>query len=367
MRLLVLADPFLPIPPLHYGGIERIIALLLESARDAGHEIVLLAHPDSQIEGVRVIPFSGAPRPTLRDQIRNAQLARRTVATFRPDLIHCFARLAYLTPFFSSSLPKIMAYHREPAPLSIRGAARLSRSLTFTGCSESLTRRGASHGGKWQAIPNGLDLSLYTFQPRVAADAPLVFLSRIERVKGAHLAIAAARATGRRLVIAGNHADSGPEAEYWRREIAPHLDRDGIAYVGTVDDRQKNELLGRARALLVPIEWEEPFGMVFGEALACGTPVISMRRGALPELIEHDREGFLCDQLAELIDAVGKVAHIDRAACRARAETRFSRELMWSRTERLYSQLITGACCATERHPARRAQISSPTSRKMAS
>ena len=368
MRLLVLADPFLPIPPRHYGGIERIIASLLRSARDAGHEIVLMAHPDSRVEGVQLESFCGDLKPRARDFFHNCGRAIRVAASFRPHLIHSFARLAYLAPFFGSSVPKIMAYHREPTRSSMVWGSRLAgSSIIFTGCSASLTRRGSDMGGRWVAIPNGLDLDRYTFQPRVAADAPLVFLSRIERVKGAHLAIAAARASGRRLILAGNHAESGREADYWRDEILPHLDRDRISYVGPVDDHQKNELLGSARALLVPILWEEPFGMVFVEALACGTPVISMRRGAVPELIEDGREGFLCREVCELGMAIEKIAEIDRAACRTRAERRFSRSLMWSRTQELYAQLAPQAAreCVPSSHS--RDKISSPTPRELAS
>ncbi len=112
-------------------------------------------------------------------------------------------------------------------------------------------------------------------------DAPLCFLSRVESIKGADWAIEIARRTGHRLVIAGNHADSGAEGDYWRTKIEPWIGRDGIEYVGPVDDVQKNKVLGEARAMVVPIQWNEPFGIVFAEALGCGTPVISCPRGSL--------------------------------------------------------------------------------------
>jgi glycosyltransferase involved in cell wall biosynthesis len=340
MRLLVLADPFLPVPPLHYGGIERLIALLLREAQ-AHHEVALMAHPASQLAGIKLHPLEGGLTPTGAHFLKNCARIMGVVETFRPHLIHNFARLAYLAPFLTCRLPKIMSYHREPSRAPVAWASRLGRdSLAFTGCSETLTRRGARHGGRWTPIANGLDLSTYTFRPHVPGNAPLVFLSRVERVKGAHLAIAAARAAGRSLILAGNRAEAGPEQRYWDEQIAPWLGRDGISYLGPLDDAEKNELLGGAAALLVPIQWEEPFGLVFVEALACGTPIISMNRGALPELIVSGREGFLCQEVAELVPAILQVSGLNRAQCRARAETYFSRELMYARTEELYRRMV---------------------------
>jgi glycosyltransferase involved in cell wall biosynthesis len=175
-----------------------------------------------------------------------------------------------------------------------------------------------------------------TFRPIVASDAPLVFLSRVESIKGADLAIAIARRSGVRLVIAGNHAESGPEAEYWRHKIVPEIGRDGIEYVGPVDDLQKDELLGRARAMLVPIQWNEPFGIVFVESLACGTPVIACPTGALPEIVRSGQEGFLITTAEEGSEAVRRLGEIDRAACRDRAERHFSVDGVADRYVELY-------------------------------
>ena len=133
------------------------------------------------------------------------------------------------------------------------------------------------------------------------------FLSRVESIKGAHWAIEIARRTGHRLVIAGNHAESGAEGDYWRREIEPWIGRDGIEYVGPVDDAQKNKVLGEARAMVVPIQWDEPFGIVFAEALACGTPVISCPRGSLPEIVRQGVDGFLIKSIDEGCEAVAKL------------------------------------------------------------
>ena len=174
----------------------------------------------------------------------------------------------------------------------------------------------------------------------MSPDAPLVFLSRVERIKGAHTAIAACRQAGRRLIIAGNHADDdSANGRYWREEIAPHLGRDRIEYAGEVNDAQKDALLGRAAALIVPIEWEEPFGIVFAEALACGTPIISCRRGALPEIVVDGIHGFLSENLEQVIDSISRIQSLDRQKCRERAVTAFSAEANVAKYEELYQAL----------------------------
>jgi glycosyltransferase involved in cell wall biosynthesis len=168
--------------------------------------------------------------------------------------------------------------------------------------------------------------------------APLVFLGRLERCKGAHTAIGVARATGRKLVIAGNISNLSHERTYYHDEIEPHIDGDQIRYVGVVNDEQKNALLGTAAALLVPIEWEEPFPVILPESLLCGTPVVAFRRGGVPEGIEQGRTGFLCDTADEMADAVRRLGEIDRGECRYVAERRFSEQVIVDRYSELYSR-----------------------------
>jgi glycosyltransferase involved in cell wall biosynthesis len=182
--------------------------------------------------------------------------------------------------------------------------------------------KGVDDVGRWHLVYNGVSLQAYRFVPQVAPDAPLVFLGRIEHIKGTHLAIDIARRSGRKLVIAGNI----PEAhrDYFERQVQPHIDGDRISYVGPVDDRQKDELLGRACAFLMPILWEEPFGIVMAEALACGTPVLGLARGSVPEVVEDGVTGFVRADADELAATVDRIASIDRRACRKRAERLFS-------------------------------------------
>ncbi|HZY88959.1 MAG TPA: glycosyltransferase [Gemmataceae bacterium] len=337
MRCLLTVDPEIPVPPRLYGGIERVVAGLAEGLRERGHTVGLAAHPESTAAVDARFPWPGGRSGSLADAARNARTLLRAVRQFRPDVLHSFSRLLYLVPVLRSRLPKVMSYQREPTARTVRWANRLAGgTLRFTGCSEYICRLGRRAGGDWAAVPNFVDVGRYDFVPAVPADAPLVFLSRVEEIKGAHLAIAAARAAGRRLLIAGNHSADERGATYWRERVEPELGKGGVEYVGPVDDAQKNELLGRAAALLVPVQWDEPFGIVFAEALACGTPVISCPRGALPEIVSTGVNGYLARSPDELAEAVRRVGTIARRSCREVAERRFSRQAVTEEYERCY-------------------------------
>lgn len=327
MKILLTADPLIPVPPVLYGGIERVIASLIEAYRAEGHEVGLVALPGSTVAVDAFYPWPAGPDDlsSLASFWRNTLTLSAAVRDFQPDLLHSFSRLAYLGPQLFSRLPKIMSYQREPSLRTTRWAARLAGdSLCFTGCSNQLANKGRPAGGEWHGIPNFVDLTRFDAVEQVPPDAPLVFLSRLERIKGVHNAIAIARASGRRLIIAGNRVESAEGLAYFDTEIAPWLARDGIEYIGPVDDVQKNRLLGSAAAMVVPIEWEEPFGIVFAEALACGTPVISTPLGAVPEIVRHGVEGFLLHDMSDGPASVAALAQISRRACRARVEDAFS-------------------------------------------
>jgi glycosyltransferase involved in cell wall biosynthesis len=344
MRILLSADPAIPVPPTGYGGIERIADDLVRYYREKGHEVGLVAHPESTAPAHRLFGWPALHPGSVKAIWSNSLALRRAVNAFRPDVLHSFSRLAYLLPILRSRLPKIMSYQRHTGGLSLTIAARVGgNSLSFTGCSDFICTMGRPRGGAWHVIPNFVDPGKYTFVSRVPADAPLVFLSRIESNKGPDLAIAISRACGRRLILAGNRASDGPQREYWDREIAPHLDRDRIEWIGEIDDVRKNDLLGQAAALLVPIQWDEPFGIVFAEALACGTPVLTCRRGALPEIIEPGVTGLFLATRDEGVVAVGRINELDRGECRSVAEKRFSVGVCGAKYLDLCSEAITRA------------------------
>jgi glycosyltransferase involved in cell wall biosynthesis len=336
MRVLITVDPEIPVPPLLYGGIERIVAALVKALRLSGHKVAIVAHPDSGCRADAIYFWPGLCSQSRFDAASNMRMLLKATADFGPNIIHSFSRILYMLPMLCSTLPKIMSFQREPTLRTVRVGTALSVGrLSFTGCSEYICRQGRRGGGEWRAIHNFVDTDFYQFQPSTAHNAPLVFLSRIERIKGAHTAIAVARRTGRRLIIAGNYVSAGAEFDYWMQEIRPQLTAD-VEYVGPVDDIQKNELLGQAAALIVPIEWNEPFGIVFAEALACGTPVISCPRGALPEIVRDGMDGFLASSVDEACNAVASLNKISRVVCRKRAEEYFSRSVISGQYEQLY-------------------------------
>jgi glycosyltransferase involved in cell wall biosynthesis len=342
VRILLTADPMIPVPPVGYGGIERIVDSLLRHLRLDGHIVGLVAHAKSTasadfFRGWRTDQPNGA-----FTTFQNALTLRRAVAEFRPHVVHSFSRLAYLLPLLPGPTRIVMSYQRHTGGRQVAWCARIAgKSLRFTGCSEFICRQGRAAGGKWHAIHNFVDLAKFTFSPQVPPDAPLVFLSRIEDIKGPDVAIEIARASKRKLILAGNRASSGPQLEFFKRRIAPHLDGTHVEWIGEVDDEAKNTLLGKAAALLVPIRWDEPFGIVFAEALACGTPVITFPRGAAPEIVYSERNGFLIESVSDGVSAVRQIETIRREACRRDVETRFSAAPIVAQYEALYRQLLT--------------------------
>lgn len=338
MRIILTADPEIEVPPKLYGGIERLVDGLVRHLRARGHQVCLVAKPDSECAADQFFGWPGPRSQSLGDTLRNTWTLWRAVRSFRPDVVHSFSRVAYLTPHLRGRVPLVMTYEREPTLRTVGLAVRLAAPgvLHFTGCSDYIANNGRRAGGHWEGIHNFFEMETLKFSPVVAPDAPLVFLSRVESIKGAHWAIEIARRTEHRLIIAGNHAESGSEGDYWKTQIAPWIGRDGIEYVGPVDDVRKNAVLGQAKAMVVPIQWNEPFGIVFAESLACGTPVISCPRGSLPEIVRQGVDGFLIESIEEGCEAVGRLHTIDRASCRRRAEENYAPEVIVDRYFDLY-------------------------------
>ncbi len=246
MRILLTADPGFPVPPVLYGGIERIIAGLADELQKRGHVVALIADQGSTCSVNQLFPWPQRS-PRIANAHRFAGTLSAAARAFKPDILHSFSRLLYMALVLRSRLPKLMSFQREPTPRTVQWANRLARgSLTFTGCSEAISAKGRRAGGRWETIHNFVDLDRFTFLPTISSEAPLIFLSRIEQIKGAHTAIEVCRRAGRRLIIAGNHAeDDSDDGRYWREEILPHIGKDGVEYVGAVDDKQKNYLLGK--------------------------------------------------------------------------------------------------------------------------
>lgn len=318
----MIMDPGIPIPVKGYGGIERMIELLAKEYVRLGHEVHLLVTSGSFVEGCIMHLFGNAGFPPKRsDALMAVPKAWKFLFKNRIkfDLIHNFGRLVYLLPILNSNVKKIMSYQREITKKNIEVWNKLPhKNMFFTGCSKDLIKRNYLPGN-WSAIYNCCDFKMYNLHQELAPDAPLMFLGRIEKIKGCHTAITVAKQTGNKLIIAGNISPLEEEKKYFIEKIQPHIDGEQIKYIGPVNDIQKNEWLGKCKALLMPIEWDEPFGIVMIEAMACGTPVIAFNRGSVNEVVDEDITGYKVTEITEMQNAVSKISLIDRTACRKKA------------------------------------------------
>ena len=327
MRILIVMDPGILVPPKGYGGHERLVYMFAREYQRLGHDVDLLVTKGSFVEGCRVYGYGKEGFPSSKwEQSKVVPYVWWFLWKNRNkyDLVHNFGRLAYLLPILNHPVKKIMTYGREIWSPNIRSILRFKHdNLIFTGCSANLISR-VDATGNWEAVYNAIDFNKFNANVELdSKEAPLIFLGRIERIKGCHTAIEVAKATGKKLIIAGNISKLPEEIYYYDTEIKPHIDGENVIFVGEVNDVQKNNWLGKASAFLMPIEWNEPFGIVMIEAMACGTPVIAFAFGSVPEVVDEGITGFVVHDRQEMIDAVSKINEIDRSLCRQTAERRF--------------------------------------------
>ena len=324
-------DPGILVPPKGYGGHERLVYMFAKEYAILGHDVHLLVTKGSVVEGCTVHGYGKEGFPPKKI---NALLAIPKAWWFlwknrnNIDLVHNFGRLAYLLPVLNSQVKKIMTYGREISKRNILQINKLkSKNLVFTGCSSNLVSRG-NVAGRWETVYNAIDFSKYALVEKVADDAPLMFLGRIERVKGCHTAIKVALETGNKLLIGGNISPLEDERKYFEEEIRPLIDGTQIIFLGALNDEEKNAYLGQSKALLFPIEWNEPFGMVMVEAMACGTPVIAFRKGSVQEVISHGRTGFVLDNYEQMKKSIFSIEKLDRKEIRLVSERKYRVQLL---------------------------------------
>jgi glycosyltransferase involved in cell wall biosynthesis len=344
MRIAQLAPTYERVPPLTYGGTEVMVHLLTEELVARGHDVTLFASGDSittaTLHSVTPVPMRygeasvGGLAHAEYLQLANAQAAFGAAADGAFDLVHNHAGIEGLVLGATSRTPVISTMHNPWAPATqpIWDAYPWFHHAVSAASAATFPSRGAL-----PPIHHGIDVDSYRFEPR-PTDGHLAFLGRFSRAKGADRAIAAARRANRRLVLAGK-VDAA-DAAFVEAEIEPLLDGEQIRYIGEVDGPAKRELLAGADALLFPIEWDEPFGLVMIEALSSGTPVVGFRRASVPEVVEDGRTGFVVDDLDGMVEAIGRIAEIDRGACRASAERRFTTGRMVDDVEAMYRSVL---------------------------
>ncbi len=327
MRILLLMDPFIPVPPKYYGGIERVVYDIACQYKKMGHSVTIIAGPGSLSPDRLIIYGENAGKSSTRINFRLIfSLSIILLKEIKShDVIHNFGRLVWLFPIAWTKIRKVHTYMRYITPSNVSLLNKIGiKNIVYTGVSDAIVGTGVTGGGSWKTVYNCAPIEKFKFQPFVLPDAPLVFLGRLEKCKGLHTAIAVAIASKHQLIIAGNISDLYDEQEYFKKEIQPKINGTSIVYIGPVDNNQKNKLLGNAKALLLPIEWFEPFPVVLPEAYACGTPILAFPGGGMEEGVLHEKTGFICHSIEEMVKRVDSISKIQRHICRQIAEEKYS-------------------------------------------
>ena len=338
LRVGLIAPPWLPVPPVAYGGVEAIVNVLARGLVAHGHEVVLFASADSTCP-VEVRSASG-PAPGI-DVGGSAVEINHVLSAYADlddvDVIHDHTAIGPLIGFGEGRSNVVTTNHNLfSAPYGTGFAAVSSKVAVVAISHHQASTAGATRIAK--VIHHGLDPS--TFPIGDGGGKYLIFLGRMSPTKGPDRAIAIARAAGVPIVLAGKK-HSPLENEFFDAKVRPELGRD-VTFVGEPGGDEKMELLADASALVNPITWDEPFGMVMVEALACGTPVLALARGAAPEIVDDGVTGFLSSDERGLVEALSRLGEIDRSACRAAVEGHFSADRMVDEHVALYRQVLAG-------------------------
>jgi glycosyltransferase involved in cell wall biosynthesis len=346
MRIAQVAPMYEAVPPHRYGGTERVVSYLTEELVRRGHDVTLFASGDSRTSA-RLVPttehslrkrFSFQEMENLAVPLHLAMLSEVLQRAGEFDIIHCHNDY-WVFPFEPfAATPVVTSLHgrldlRFLPPILERFPRASLVSISYHQRAPLAPLRPHWVGMVYNAVP------VEEFPFSATPGDYLLFLGRISPEKRLDWAIEIAKRTGMKLKIAAKV--DVYDRPYFEREIEHLLDNPLVEFLGEVDEDEKRQLLAGAYALAFPIDWPEPFGMVMIEALACGTPVLAMNRGSVPEVLRHGVSGLFGTSLDELVALAPQIGKLDRRACRAEAERRFSARSMAESYEQIYHRVIT--------------------------
>jgi len=352
MRIAQVSPLWESVPPKLYGGTERVVSFITEELVRLGHDVTLFASGDSMSAARLEAICPQALRLLTGNLNREAPMTLLLERAFRAsdefDIIHSHLDFLGFPLARRGPAPALTTLHGRLDLPELEPVYREFSEIPLVSISDA--QRQPLPWANWQAtVHHGLPRDLYDFHPRQGRY--LAFLGRIAPEKCPDQAIAIATRAGIPLRIAAKVDPA--DRDYFEERIEPLLDHPLIEYLGEITDAEKNDFLGEACALLAPFDWPEPFGLVFIEALACGTPVLAYRRGSVPEIIEDGVTGYVCEQPDELTAAVEQISLLDRRRCRQAFEARFTVERMVQDYLDVYEQIVSDRSTAGLRNPVR--------------
>lgn len=343
MRIAQFAPLWETVPPKKYGGTELVVYILCEELTKRGHEVTLFASGDSKtsasLEAIIEIPMREAGIKNVSNYECMA-MARILEMKDNFDIIHNHLGPAFIPFSRVLDIPVLNTLHGAFINQEDIDFCMQYSESPFVSISDS-QREGAPELNYVSTVYNGIHVDRYTFQEEPEDKNPYIaFLGRLSEEKGVHLAIKLAKETGHKLIIAGKIDKA--DKPYYERDVKHLIDNKQITYIGELGHDDKVELLKNAFMTVHPVTWPEPFGLVMAESMACGTPVLALNQGSIPEVISHRKTGFVENHIEALIKRVKEVENIDRYACRKHVEDNFSAERMTEGYLTAYRKLISG-------------------------
>ncbi|WP_307817903.1 glycosyltransferase family 4 protein [Nocardia acididurans] len=344
LHVVLVAPPYFEVPPGGYGGVEAVVAQLADALVERGHRVTLLGAGSNGTKA-RFIPIwdrtlpelLGNPFPEVLHALKVRRAVEHLAESERIDVVHdhTFAGPLNAPAFRALGIPTVVTVHGPVDGDEVEYYRAMRDSAHLVAISDR--QRSLAPDLNWNSrVYNAIRPSEFPF--RTDKQNFCLFLGRYAEYKGPHLALTAAHEAGLPLVLAAK-CNEAPEQQFFEAKVRPLLTDDDCVF-GEADAQAKKQLLSAARCLLFPIQWEEPFGMVMIEAMACGTPVVALRGGAVEEVVEDGVTGLICDDPSELPAAIHEARHLDPARCRQRVEQRFAMEHLGAGYEAAYRSVL---------------------------